>query len=249
MHNGHTQLNTLGSNTAVDPFGNNAPAALAYKRAERLVTATHMVTNYVPSSESLRERVRSIAGELLSDTIKLRNGFTSLGKGTLERITAQVRLLLSLLDALYASGLISEMNLRVLKEAYIDFIKSLSAMSSASASDGVELTKSYFTQVSSPDTPEPIQAQAKTLKAHKALATNSNNPAQGIPQKQVRVSSRMTTIVDFITKRGTASVGDIAQLITNCSSKTLQRDLGKLVASGTLLREGAKRWTKYSLAR
>ncbi len=261
-----TQLGAVGNNTTVDPFGSNAAAALAYKKMERLVTATHMVTNYVPKSENLRQRVRDIASNLLTDTITLRSGLTSLGAGALGNITAQVRLILSLLDALYASGLISEMNLRVLKEAYRDFVQNLSAMASGSAGDSVVLTSEYFSQATAP---APKQSESHNKRGHTVAPRTSaqahNTQSTGKPvaatqqkkrqiterqaqAKSVASNDRVQTIIDFITKRGSASTGDVAQLITGCSSKTLQRDLTKLVAIGTLTKEGSKRWTRYSLA-
>jgi len=258
MYNGHNkqkaELDIVGNNADVDPFGTNAAAALAYKKMERLVTATYMVTNYVPKSENLRQRVRDIASNLLTDTITLRSGFTSLGTGALSSITAQVRTTLSMLDALYASGLISEMNLKVLKSAYTDFTQSLSAMAHGSASDGVELTSEYFSQ-----------AQATQQTSKQGLDVKGSRRGEVAPPRKevvpinkrdvdkpkVRSSKgteRVQTILDFITKRGSASTGDVAQLITGCSSKTLQRDLTKLVQDGILTKEGEKRWTRYSLA-
>jgi hypothetical protein len=255
MDKRHSQLKTLGNNTMVDPFGANVAAALVYKKMERLMTATHMVTNYVPKGETLRERIRDISSELLSDTIKLRDGFTSLGTGTLQNITAQVRLILSLLDALSASGLISEMNHRVLKEAYIDFTQSLSAMSVGRSADGVELTAEYFSAaLQQPQQGGVQEAAAPTTQRAKTPAAQQHTPKKGASVKPSSAThspalnqTRVETIKDFISKRGSASVGDIAQVITGCSSKTLQRDLAKLVAQGTLTKEGSKRWTRYSL--
>lgn len=253
-----TELDLVGNNMSVDPFGNNAAAALAYKKMERLVTATHMVTNYVPEDENLRQRVRDIASNLLTDTITLRNGLTSLGAGALGDITAQVRLILSFLDALYASGLVSEMNLRVLKEAYTDFIQNLSAMARGNAGDSVVLTSEYFSTQISPQTStkearqvggiKQAMLQKKIARQYKSKDVARAHTTTQAPIKSIESNDRVRTIVDFITKRGSASTGDVAQLITDCSSKTLQRDLTKLVATGILTKEGSKRWTRYSRA-
>ncbi len=260
MDKGQIQLKIFKRNTAVDPFGSNAPASLVYRKAERLVTATYMITNYVPKDESLRDRVRDMSGKLLSDTIKLRNGFTSLGEGVLANITAQVRLLLSLLDTLYASGFVSEMNLRIIKDAYIDFVNNLVAMSTAKSSDGVELSKDYFTQESlnEEEVKGPTIAKGKPIPTSQDISTKtklsnisskSSKKVSKMPKGEKRTVSnnRFSNILEFITKRGSASTGDLAQFITDCSSKTLQRDLRKLVNNGKLKKEGSKRWTRYSL--
>ena len=298
MHNGHNkkdkELHLVGNNTAVDPFGKNIAASLAYKKMERLVTATYMITNFVPKNENLRQRVRDIANNLLTDTINLRSGLTSLGAGALENIVAQVRLILSLLDVLYASGLISEMNLKVLKEAYKDFAQNLSFMAQGKLNDGIELTQEYFLQKpiteSHPNNDgaqenlditrlsqhknhknnkqrklqhkkihNPSSASiynidnntnkqdAKNISKYAITAYNKKNNQKTPASAKYIFNDRAQTILDFITKRGSASTGDLAGLITNCSSKTLQRDLAKLVANGTLKKQGEKRWTRYSL--
>jgi len=258
MTKGHSKITLVSGNSLVDPFGSNAAASQAYKSVERLVAATHMVTNHVPKDEHLRERVRDISGELLIDTIKLRDGFTSLGKGALGSIVAQVRLLLSLLDTLFVSGLISEMNLRVLKEAYIDFINNLDAMSMASTADGVELTKEYF----SPET-VPVSARRKAAVTTTKIQQDNLNKNEGkkvqtghrvnkytsaSTQKPNAGTARVSSIIEFITKRGSASTGEVAQVVTGCSTKTLQRDLTALVERGLLVKTGSKRWTKYAIA-
>jgi len=286
MNNGHVQTEALGGNTVVDPFGNNAAAALAYKKAEKLITATYLVTNHINKNESLRTRVRDMASELLSDTMELRNNFTMHGDGALGEVTMRVRLILSSLDTLQASGFISMTNLQVLKNAYTDFVQNISAMAQGSVSDSVVLTSDYFSTQSSTSPQQTKQKQTPRFnlnveKGHRGtvrrvgvvplrkgvrrgevvplrkevggsapanarvpLSSRRNNFQTKPPAKN---NDRAQTIIDFIAKRGSASTGDIAQLITDCSSKTLQRDLTKLVAAGTLKKEGEKRWTKYSL--
>jgi hypothetical protein len=236
MIKGLTQLQIMGDNRQVDPFGNNAAAAMAYKQMERLVTATHMVTNYVPNREILKGRVRDIASTLLTDTMKLRDGFTSSGINALSNIIAQVRLILSLLDTLYASGMISKMNLRILKDAYIDFSRNLESMATARAAEGVELTKEYF-----------LQTVANSSSSNVKIEHSDSGQDKNKNKKKEASMARINAILDYLSKRDSAGTGDLAQVITNCSSKTLQRDLMSLVKAGKIKKFGHKRWTKYSL--
>lgn len=262
-------LQTVGKNTGADPFGTNAAASFAYAKAERLVTATFLVTNHIPKGESLRARVRDIVSELLTDTIALREGFASSGTDALSSIIARVRLVLSLLDTLFATSLISEMNLRVLKEAYIDFVRSLEEMKGAGVAEGVELSPEYFgtmttrkndvrvaapaphAQISPKSTLGGVEvmpvaterAENKMLK----IQTKTTKPQDKQSVNTAQNNARITTIIDFIHKRKEATVPDIAQVIRNCSNKTLQRDLAGLVGRGVLSKTGEKRWTKYRL--
>jgi len=44
------------------------------------------------------------------------------------------------------------------------------------------------------------------------------------------------------------SIKDISLAFTNCSEKTIQRELNSLVSKGQLKKIGAKRWSRYSIA-
>lgn len=259
MPKGHIQsINNIG-NEMVDPFGSNVAASQAYKTMERLVTATYMVTNLVPEQEPLRARIRDILNSLLEDTLHLRRGFNSLGSDSLKEIIAQVRLVMSLLDALYTSGLISSMNLNVLKGAFTKFSESILTLSEASSADGVELTPDYFELQSlssgsdSAGNTKATRVQHRTASSFNNSNTlkSKNNSTSKVPNKQStsRASKvRVNNIIEFITKRGSANVSELSEVITGCSNKTLQRDLTALVKKSILKKEGSKRWTRYLIA-
>lgn len=62
----------------------------------------------------------------------------------------------------------------------------------------------------------------------------------GLPTRKERV---MAVLKD----KGQATIKDVADAITDCSEKTLQRELNGLIADGVVYREGERRWSKYSL--
>ncbi len=256
MPKGHLQNIPTDTNIVVDPFGSNVAASQAYKTMERLVTATYMVTNLVPNTESLKIRIRDIINSLLEDTLRLRRGFNSLGSDTIKDIVAKVRLTMSLLDALYTAGLISKMNLSVLKGAFASFSQRLISMSEATSADGVELTEDYFNTATQSD----INANTLTSITKSKVNKRDGKNIVSIDPKSLSKQSktlnptpkaakiRVNNIIEFITKRGSASTGDLTAVVSNCSSKTLQRDLNNLVQQNILKREGTKRWTRYSIA-
>ena len=68
------------------------------------------------------------------------------------------------------------------------------------------------------------------------------------PAVQAKKTKRQHTLLRLIRERGEISVGDAASVITECSEKTLQRELQALVRDGILRKEGKRRWTRYSFA-
>lgn len=62
-------------------------------------------------------------------------------------------------------------------------------------------------------------------------------------------SERQTLILSTISARGESSIKDLTDVIKGCSEKTIQRELIALVDSGSLLKTGERRWSRYSIAR
>ncbi len=60
-------------------------------------------------------------------------------------------------------------------------------------------------------------------------------------------NGRVALILEFISQKGGASIGELSEIITDCSSKTLQRDVNDLIRNGVLKKTGSKRWTRYFL--
>ncbi len=69
----------------------------------------------------------------------------------------------------------------------------------------------------------------------------------GIPatSKPVVKTERQQHILSFINDRKSAGIKDIALLFPDTSEKTIQRELGALVANGRITKRGAKRWSVY----
>ena len=65
--------------------------------------------------------------------------------------------------------------------------------------------------------------------------------------KSVGSSKRSDEIIGIVKNKGSVTIKDISKEITNCSEKTIQRELQKLVSKGVLSREGERRWSTYSL--
>jgi hypothetical protein len=58
-------------------------------------------------------------------------------------------------------------------------------------------------------------------------------------------SDRMSLILELVRKRKTLSIKEIAEVIKDCSEKTIQRELNALINRGLIKREGERRWSVY----
>lgn len=58
---------------------------------------------------------------------------------------------------------------------------------------------------------------------------------------------RRERIKTVLEAKGEATIKDIADVITDCSSKTIQRELNALIKDGVVKRQGERRWSRYSI--
>lgn len=79
-----------------------------------------------------------------------------------------------------------------------------------------------------------------------------NIPAGDISTDAYLVYSQLTDRADRIKTvleaKPQATIKDIAEVITDVSEKTIQRELNSLIEKGQVIREGERRWSKYSVS-
>ncbi len=61
------------------------------------------------------------------------------------------------------------------------------------------------------------------------------------------LSDRTTRIKTVLEAKPEATIKDLTDIITDVSAKTIQRDLNSLIVRGEVIRQGERRWSKYSL--
>ena len=60
-------------------------------------------------------------------------------------------------------------------------------------------------------------------------------------------NGRQTAIIDLLKKKSDLTIKDFVKVITDCSEKTIQRELMELMEKGAVIKRGERRWSTYSL--
>jgi hypothetical protein len=66
-------------------------------------------------------------------------------------------------------------------------------------------------------------------------------------ENSVSKKDRSETIKNIIKDKGEVSIKDISVAFSDCSEKTIQRELNDLISKGQIKKIGEKRWSRYSL--
>ena len=232
---------------------------LSYTKTNKLIIALYMVTDIIDKEEPLRNKLRTLGTEIISDISSIPS---QAGQKIIE--------IMSFLDIASAINLISEMNCNILKKEFLELersIKEYGQKKSIWLEEFLPERQSIGHNKSSRT--EPIRTRIGVQKGStllKALSgikdMHKNNPIlykaedfrSGFDslKKQRResilkiIKPRPSSSVD---KPNGVSIKDIVLALRNLGEergeKTLQRELASMVKDGVLYKTGEKRWSRY----
>lgn len=109
----------------------------------------------------------------------------------------------------------------------------------------------FNSQPSLPSSTPPKVVKAPTTAAASATRKKTVRiPSGDISTDAYMVYSQLTDraarIRTVLEAKPQATIKDIAEIITDVSEKTIQRELNSLIEKGQVIREGERRWSRYS---
>lgn len=243
-------------NVRTNPFGDNRAAERAYRKAERISAALYLLTNHIPSSESIREAVRSETHQLLDSVLRLRDEMRAAQSSAVHGLQMRLRHLISLVRILSVAGNISMQNAGTAIEALDELGNFLVASQRSILSENITLSRDELMDVHGPSiaqrTTSPVRSTkdvrepviVKDIGAISDISKASDKNTNG----QDAVSVRVQSILEILRVGGSLGIKDIAANLPEYSEKMIQRELLDLAAKGSIRKIGLKRWSKYSLA-
>lgn len=271
-----TGINSYGQGSVLDikAFSNKHVYEFVNKKTEKLITALYMVTDCMDVDDALKSKLRQLGVELLSDMYKL-SSLSPVNKHThISTSLARIDEIISFIEIAYTIGFISEMNTAILKKEFAILTKELEGHQKKDKHFTFTLDEQMF---SLPVLPEEqnVGNNSKNMIKDKSRdyadkRTNFNsmsftNPAfrhslnqtpitrnhsDHVSEKKERIDRILALVKDnknTSAEEAGVSIKDISNSFTDCSEKTIQRELNSLVAKGQIQKIGSKRWSKYSI--
>lgn len=207
-------------------FDKDIQRVYIYKKAERLAKAIHTVGPAFAYSPALRSRADTISIALVDAAI-----LSPLQAR--EALSRELLALSSLLSIARVGGSLSSMNAEIIgREAQL-FLQEIAAYEAP--------------RIALEDTPTLSALALETRRLPEA----SRKPAlthKGHIKDIEKKNDRKEAILSVIKDKGNVYIKDISKVVRGVSEKTIQRELAALVAGGSVVRRGERRWTLYSLA-
>ena len=268
--------NQEGSSSFSDPinwkslgfFSTEDYLTYVFKKAERITAALYLVTGLLKDTEPLKRELRDRAIDFLSASFMLSSSLPGDKNVAVQSLFSAALETISFLKVAHIAGLISDMNHRIIireMDGVVSLLRDRLAHSAENAgyvlSDSFFKTSSLFptSPISSGSPASPTMSQQAPQPsafrsgaspivredAHKGQSQGHAN----ISQQQVvaKKTDRQDAIVNLLKGHSNLTIKDFSKVITDCSEKTIQRELLDLVDRGIIKKQGERRWSTYSL--
>jgi len=246
--------NTHQSADVASFFEKDSDFLYVFKKTEKLVKAVYLISNLFPETEPMRLLLRGRSADLLSYAIGYKD---SVGSQRIEFVTSvrtRVLEIVSCLEVAAAAGLVSPMNMEILRQEFSKLATVFDMQSPRSEMSVSVLSPDFFNHDSG--LPDSSHSKASVVSSVQHEIQNSQYAPSGNSIKDKRhvlngnafkKNTRQEVIMDLLSKNKELTIKDISEVIRDCSEKTIQRELIGLIAAKVIKKTGERRWSRYSL--
>ncbi len=249
-------------------FSGEEHLSFIFKKLEKISAALYLVSGLLKDNEPIKWELRERGITILLSSLVL-NNLEPLDKNTAVQSLFSTSLeIISLLNLALLSGIISPMNHGILKnelESTIELLREKVFEQTAKAgyilsdtffkTDTISTAQeSKFKSIIEPQSGKSFKVgsveSSRTESDSKANTQSSNSikaPHINTPIKDKK-NDRRDSIIALLQKKSDLTIKDFTEQISNCSAKTIQRELTNLIEEGVVKKEGERRWSRYSLA-
>jgi hypothetical protein len=186
-------------------------------KGQKITAALYLVTGHLSDTDPMKNALRAHA-------VTVSTGSSDSQK------TVAAQAIQTLLGAATIAGIISEKNASIISLELRHYVVHITTEPDA--------VSSLFTPV--------LDTQSYKPSTMSISSNNRISPMSAkMPVFNENKSKRQDAILSFINERKSVGIKDIAALFSDTSEKTIQRELGALVATGKITKRGEKRWSIY----
>ena len=255
-----TDINVL---FAGDSFG-----LFVFKKTEKIVTAIYLLTGLMSDKEPMKEKLRCLATDMLSNTLLMSERVW--GEEVYQKNLSSALCEMSVLfDVAKTAKMMSEMNHKIITDELKKLLNFLAESSSNYSSAKIAFPKDMFEgdynyvpdqayQMKPSDPQKTVSSETKNIFQGQSgikdnlavVAKEKDSPVKSETSHRIvkDKNSRQEIILSMLKTGAKLTIKDFARNIKDCSDKTIQRELISMVTSGVLKKEGERRWSKYFLA-
>ena len=270
-------MNTTSNGLVVKPdvgllFSGDPYGLFVFNKTERLVTAIYLLTGLMSDKEPMKERLRSLATEMLLTALSMSERVW--GEDVFQKnLLSSIFEISTLFKIAESAKMISKMNHQIIDNELIKLSNFLVTSASNYSSAKIAIEPTLFdgdynfvpdqrlqnlnqnnTAINNSNTNSEISKGQESIKD---ISNNNvpekmsvkNSKTDKTEKKNLKDKNDRQEIIKSMLKGGQKlTIKDFAKNIKDCSEKTIQRELVDMVEKGQLKKEGERRWSKYFLS-
>ncbi len=237
-------------------------------RTEKILSALYMVTDCMEGEDPIKQKVRTLGVEMVAKVRSLALGLPTERHLLFREVFNTITMMIGYLSVAKTIGFISEMNYSILCKELQSVGESLDKnisngfMSLPIQGKGFNLPENFFIaedldtsdfrgQIAykghlkdNTNVPKNVQYNTAYIPKPRFQSIGQNIQTNKFPKIKI---DRKKIIIETVKQKENVMIKDVIPLFTDCSEKTIQRELSDLVSQGILKKTGDKRWSKYSL--
>lgn len=214
-----------------------------FKKTERVVSVVFYVLHYVPDNKKTETFIEDIkeTGKHVHDQIL--RALEARQQSAEEEIDGCVLALVALQSKLYIASVTGVITKEVFDTFTAEIDTIFRGLSRYSTKD-LNFGDAYLDE-------KPVRATPRVQSPRQTTRTVTESRASGqagsgeAGASQVSRRERIRTVLEA---KGEASIKDISEIITDCSEKTIQRELNAMIDENVIVRKGERRWSRYTMS-
>lgn len=233
----------------------------AKDRAQKVVAALFLITNHLETNNPIRAEIRHnatlllkaiLSGSKIEEYKKTLNSFLSVGLLTKEFSNQNVEIIereitsLKVPSAQFSDSVLSSIFVHdqemVLSEAKDTNL--LSGTTEGQQEERPQVTSQ--TNFKETDYLKDTYSKPKSVEVLNSALKKYQDNASVLNKKDEKKARRLH-VLDLLSKTELRTIRDISKHFTDCSEKTIQRELNDLVDEKFIIRVGDRRWSTYKL--
>jgi hypothetical protein len=247
------KISLIPQNTLGEGIINDKEYLFLFKKTEKIITATYILSDFIPSTENLKKSLKDNSHDILDSVCDLLYKRGDRGV-CVQRIKSGLIKLTSQYGLAEVSGHVTSMNGGILKNEIGNLLRILDSLErSFDHEQFPEMKQNYFNidvrskRQYSQRTEDRGQRTEKIYKGHDKGQRDTEMSDISSSSRIQNPESRIQNIKDVMKDKGLMSIKDISSVIIDCSEKTIQRTLNSMVEKGHIRRVGERRWARYEL--
>lgn len=209
-----------------------------FLKAERIA---HVVTILSENAHGHSEGLKSLidASAALPSTIV----YLAAGEVELRQVLAEIFSLVVSVRLLTITNVISKDTAHILVTEYEAVAQKIDAAARLSP---FVTSEDFLIQSENTPTQRPaLSSELSTRSLESTKIIKDINKGHIIDGHSSKPQARQNIILNFVQSHKGVSIKDITAVVTNCSEKTIQRELTDLIQRGLIRRVGERRWSLY----